>query len=394
MINRVILIVLDGAGVGELPDAKQYGDINVNTIGNILDAMGDAFTVPNLERMGLYKILQRKSSTQDNDIIACYGKMMTQSPAKDTTAGHWEIAGIIMEKPLPTFPYGFPKAIIDEFEKRTGKPILGNIVASGTEIIKALGDEHIRTGYPIIYTSADSVFQIAAHEEKYGLENLYRSCKIAREILQGDYAVGRVIARPFTGSSGNYIRTANRRDFSISPYETTILDEIKDFGGEVKAIGKIEDIFNGKGITKAIHTECNLNGMEITLEEIKNTEPNKRTLIFTNLVDFDMLWGHRRDFESYAKALKDFDNFIPSLIQNMQEEDILIITADHGCDPTYKAHTDHTREYVPLMVYGKKLKRNVNLGIRNTLSDIGQTIANIFELPELKNGKSFKNDIL
>ncbi|MCL1972165.1 MAG: phosphopentomutase [Endomicrobia bacterium] len=402
MTKRIILIVLDSAGVGALPDADKYGDEGSNTIGHILDAMGNDFTLPNLEKLGLYKILDRKTALPDSAIIGCYGKMATKSPAKDTTAGHWEMAGIVLDKPLPTYPEGFPKDIIERFEKLTGAKVLGNCAASGTEIIKRFGGEHSNTGYPIVYTSADSVFQIAAHEKAYGLEKLYNVCEIARDMLKGEHAVGRVIARPFAGENGNYVRTDNRKDYSLAPFEPTVLDEIKNSNGEVVAIGKIEDIFNGKGITKAVHTQDNTSGMEVTAEEIKLTAyaagaaggTDKKTLIFTNLVDFDMLWGHRRDVKSYARALKDFDNFLPRLTGMMENDDILIITADHGCDPSFTKHTDHTREYVPLLIYGNRIKKNVNLGIRDSLADIAQTIADMFELPEMKNGKSFKTAIV
>jgi phosphopentomutase len=390
MKKRIVLIVIDSAGIGELPDAAVYSDKGVNTIGHIFDSMGESYSLPNLARLGLYKILNTKNKLPDTDVMGCYGKMMTKSPAKDTTAGHWEMSGIILTKPFPTYPNGFPNIIIEEFEKQISTKVLGNCVASGTEIIKQFGVEHQNTGFPIVYTSVDSVFQIAAHEETFGLNRLYEVSKMARNILHGANAVGRVIARPFVGTEGNYTRTANRRDYSLDPFETTILDEIKNAGGEVVAIGKIEDIFNAKGITRTIHTEGNLNGIGITLSEVENSY-DKQTLIFTNLVDFDMLWGHRRNVEGYAQALKDFDNFLPSLIEKLTDDDILIITADHGCDPTYTAHTDHTREYTPLLIYGKKLKKNINLEIRETMSDIAQTAADIFGLPVMKNGRSFKD---
>ena len=394
MTKRIILIVLDSAGVGALPDAGKYGDEGANTIGHVLDAMGNDFALPNLEKLGLYKILDRKTAFPDSAINGCYGKMAAKSPAKDTAAGHWEMAGIVLDKPLPTYPEGFPKDVIERFEKLTGAKVLGNCAASGTEIIKRFGDEHRNTGYPIVYTSADSVFQIAAHEQAYGLEKLYNVCEIARDMLKGEHAVGRVIARPFSGENGNYVRTDNRKDYSLTPFEPTVLDEIKNSSGEVIAIGKIEDIFNGKGITKAVHTHNDINGMEVTAEEVKLTAgTDKKALIFTNLVDFDMLWGHRRDIKSYAGALKDFDNFLPQLTGMMENDDVLIITADHGCDPSFTKHTDHTREYVPLLVYGNKLKKNVNLEIRDSLSDIAQTIADMFGLAEMKNGKSFKTAI-
>jgi phosphopentomutase len=390
MLERIILIVLDSAGVGELPDAVSYNDVGADTIGHIFDRIERSFSLPNMAKLGLYKLLGGRDFLPSADIVGCYGKMMTKSPAKDTVVGHWEMSGIILTSPFPVYPKGFPKKIIEEFEKQTGVKIIGNCNASGTEIIKKLGSEHQKTGCPIIYTSADSVFQIAAHEETFGLDRLYKICENARNILCGENAVGRVIARPFIGTDGNYRRTANRRDYSLTPFGITVLDKIKNSGGGVIAIGKIEDIFNGKGITESVHTEENSNGMEITLDRVKRPF-EKQTLIFANLVDFDMLWGHRRDVSAYAEGLKNFDNFLPVLIEELKDDDILVITADHGCDPTYELHTDHTREYVPLLLYGKKLKKNIDLGIRETLSDTAQTISDIFGLPDMKNGKSFKN---
>ncbi|MDR1474449.1 MAG: phosphopentomutase [Endomicrobium sp.] len=390
MAKRIILIVLDSLGIGELPDAAVYNDKGANTLGHIFDTLGQSYTLPNLAKLGLYKIVNTKNHLPNTEVVGCYGKMMTKSPAKDTTAGHWEMSGIILKKSFPTYPHGFPKEIIYKFEKLIGTKVLGNCVASGTEIIKQLGEEHQITNYPIVYTSADSVFQIAAHEKSFGLNRLYEISQIARDLMQGDNAVGRVIARPFIGTEGNYTRTANRRDYSLTLPETTILDKIKQSGKEVVAIGKIEDVFKGRGITTAIHTKSNLNGMDVTLNEI-NQSNQKQILIFTNLVDFDMLWGHRRNVDAYAKGLKDFDDFLPELIKALNDDDILIITADHGCDPTYKIHTDHTREYVPLLVYGKKLKRNIDLGIRETLSDIAQTISAILGISKMKNGNSFKD---
>jgi phosphopentomutase len=389
MQKRVVLNVLDSAGVGYLPDSYKYKDKGTNTIGHIFDFMGNSFSLPNMAKLGLYKIIDTKNDLPNISVEGCYGKMMTKSPGKDTTTGHWEMSGIILKNPFPVYLNGFPKEIIEEFEQKIGTKILGNIAISGTQIIKDLGQKHQKTGFPIVYTSADSVFQIAAHEQSFGLEKLYEICKIARNILKGQNAVGRVIARPFIGENGSYVRTSNRKDYSLAPQETTVLDELESSGADIVGIGKISDIFNTKGITKSIHTTGNVDGMEVTLKELQQSfEKNK--LIFTNLVDFDMLWGHRRDVEAYANGLKDFDNFLPKLIDTLFEDDILIITADHGCDPTYKIHTDHTREYVPLLVYGKKLKKDVNIGVRDTLSDIAQTIADIFKLAMMKNGTSFK----
>ena len=389
MINRVILIVLDSAGVGELPDAALYNDKGTNTLGHILDFAGNDFCLPNLNSLGLCNILEKHSKQLP---VAAYGKMATKSPAKDTTAGHWEMSGIVLDKPFPTYPNGFPADLIKNYEKLIKTKVIGNKAASGTEIIAELGEEHIKTGFPIVYTSADSVFQVAAHEESFGLERLYEICAVARKMLTGENAVGRVIARPFIGGAGDFVRTANRKDYSLDPTGITILDEIKASGNEVAAIGKIEDIFNGRGITSSIHTKGNAEGIKTTIAEIKKEYTGKK-LIFTNLVDFDMLWGHRRDITSYAQALKDFDDALPEILSALKEDDMLIITADHGCDPACKTHTDHTREYVPLMVYGKSLKKGVNLRIRETLADIGQTIADIFGLKALANGKSFKGEI-
>ncbi|MDR0978044.1 MAG: phosphopentomutase [Endomicrobium sp.] len=389
MVKRIILIVLDSVGIGELPDAAKYKDKGADTLGHIFDALGHSFSLPNLAKLGLYKLINTKNHLPEAEIVGCYGKMMTKSPAKDTTAGHWEMSGIVLESPFPTYPHGFPKEIIDEFENMIGTKILGNCVASGTEIIKQFGAQHQITGYPIVYTSADSVFQIAAHEETFGLDKLYKICRTARKLMQGKNAVGRIIARPFLGTNGNYTRTVNRKDYSLSPFMPTILNEIENSGGEVTGIGKIEDIFNAYGITKAIHTNGNLNGMNVTLNEIDQCN-TKIKLIFTNLVDFDMLWGHRRNVAAYADGLKNFDDFLPKLIGKLNDDDMLIITADHGCDPTYKFHTDHTREYVPLLVYGKKLKQNIELGIRESLSDIAQTMSDIFGIKKMKNGRSFK----
>jgi phosphopentomutase len=391
MIKRIILIVLDSVGIGELPDAITYNDKGANTLKHIFNSMGKSFSLPNMAKLGLYKLLNIDNFLSDIKIISCYGKMMTASPAKDTTAGHWEISGIILKKPFPVYPNGFSREIIEDFEKQIDTKIIGNCVASGTEIIKRLGAEHQRTKYPIVYTSTDSVFQIATHEKIFRLERLYEICQIARNILQGDRIVGRVIARPFIGEENCYTRTINRKDYSLNPFGTSILDEIKNSGGDVIAIGKIEDIFNARGITKAIYAKENLSGMNSTLNEVLQQPYNKRTLIFTNLVDFDMLWGHRRDVVGYARELKKFDSFLPKLIEKLKDNDMLVVTADHGCDPTYKLHTNHTREYVPLLIYGKKLRKNINLGTRETLSDIAQTIADIFELPPIKNGRSFRD---
>lgn len=410
-INRIILIVLDSVGVGELPDAFRYSDVGSNTLKHIFEQSGKDFVLENMGKLGLYNIVPSPYGYIPKEVVGCYGKMATLSPAKDTTAGHWEIAGIVLDKPFPTYPDGFPKELIEEFKKQTGTNILGNCVASGTEIIKKLGQQHYDTGFPIVYTSADSVFQIAAAEDSSkfgGLKRLYEICDIARNLLQGEHAVGRVIARPFIRQQdGTFKRTTNRKDYSLTPPQTTILDKIKNNDGNVIAVGKIKDIFNNRGIVTAYHTIGNPHGIQLTIDSIKNLDmeedaisfvPNKKSfekqLIFTNLVDFDMLWGHRRNVGSYAQSLKFFDERLSEIMSSMKEKDLLIITADHGCDPTYTKHTDHTREYVPLMVYGKQIKQNVNLGTRKSLADIAQTIADIFELEPMKNGTSFKNEII
>ena len=397
-INRIILIVLDSVGAGELPDAAKYGDAGTNTLKHIFEQSGKDFVLENMGKLGLYNIVSSPYGYNPENIAGCYGKMATLSPAKDTTAGHWELSGIVLDKPFPTYPNGFPKDLIEDFEKQIGTKVLGNCVASGTEIIKVLGEEHYRTGYPIVYTSADSVFQIAAAEDgdKFGgLTRLYEICKIARKMLKDEHAVGRVIARPFVRmEDGTFKRTTNRKDYSLTPPETTVLDKIKSVGGDVVAVGKIKDIFNNKGVVTAYHTVGNSNGIQVTIDSIKNSDSSKKQLIFTNLVDFDMLWGHRRNVEAYAQGLMYFDKQLPNIINEMKENDLLIITADHGCDPTYTKHTDHTREYVPLMVYGKQIKQNINLGTRKSLSDVAQTIADIFDIEPMKSGTSFKNEII
>lgn len=414
-INNIILIVLDSVGAGELPDADKYNDVGANTLKHIFEKMGGDFILENMGKLGLYNIVPHPYGYKPKNVIGCYGKMATLSPAKDTTAGHWELTGLVIDKPFPTYPNGFPKDLIEEFEKQIGTKVLGNCVASGTEIIQRLGDEHYRTGYPIVYTSADSVFQIAYAEDTNefgGTTRLYEICEIARKLLVGKHGVGRVIARPFVRSSnGGFERTPNRRDYSLSPIGTTILDKIKNINGNVMAIGKIEDIFNGKGIVSSCHTIGNSGGIQCTIKCIveptisqfskerikilaKDENSLRKQLIFTNLVDFDMLWGHRRNVDAYAQGLLFFDRHLPKIMEVMCENDLLIITADHGCDPTYTKHTDHTREYVPLLVYSPAIKQNVNLGTRKTLADVAQTIADVFEIEPMKNGTSFKKEIL
>lgn len=388
MINRVIWIILDSVGMGELPDADKFGDVGSNTIGNIATKRG--LKVPNLINLGLGNIEGMVGLEPVKNPIGSFGRVAELSNGKDTTIGHWEMVGIHSPVAFPTYNNGFPEEIINEFIQKTGcKDILGNKVASGTEIIKELGDEHVQTGFPIIYTSADSVFQIAAHEEVIPIKELYRICKIAREILKGEHAVARVIARPFLGDSGDYYRTSNRHDYSLIPPEDTVLDRLQDNNYDVIGVGKIEDIFSGKGITQATHTKDNMNGVDQTLKYMKE---ENRGLIFTNLVEFDSKWGHRNDVEGYAKGLEDFDKRLPEIISAMKDTDILILNADHGCDPT-TVSTDHSREYVPLLIYGKNIKNNINLKTRKTFADIGQTIADIFSVEKLKVGESFLEDI-
>ncbi|MGN0436645.1 MAG: phosphopentomutase [Wujia sp.] len=371
MGRRVIWIVLDSVGIGAEPDADNFGDVGSDTLGHIIKTFPNVDFV-NMRRLGLYNI-EGTSFRNDKtgDVIGCYGKGQEMSNGKDTTTGHLEMIGIYTKNPFPTYPDGFPQEIIDEFIEKTGcGGIYGNKVASGVPIIAEYGDEHMRTGYPIIYTSADSVFQIAASEEKVGLDQLYRMCEIARDILQGEHGVGRVIARPFVTKGDGYERTANRRDYSLKPSRHNILCHLQEAGLTVAAVGKISDIFNGVGISTEVHTSSNSDGMAKTREYMKTVDSG---LIFTNLVDFDMKYGHRRDAEGYKNALLEFDEWLGETMKELSDEDIIIIDADHGCDPTFKG-SDHTREYVPILVYGKKLKRNVNLGCRSTFADIGKTV--------------------
>lgn len=388
MINRVTWIVLDSVGMGELPDADKYGDVGSNTIGNISKALG-GLKIPNLEKLGLGNIEGIKGVNKSDDAIGCYARFAEMSNGKDTTTGHWEMAGVCSLKPFPTYPNGFPNDVVDAFETAIGRKMIGNKTSSGTVILDELGEEHMKTGNPIVYTSADSVFQIAAHEDIIPVEELYEICRIARNILKGEHAVARVIARPFVGEVGNFTRTANRRDFSLTPPHDTVLDILKNNGLNVMAVGKIEDIFTGQGITEAVHTKDNMDGVDQTLNYMKE---DKKGLIFTNLVDFDMKWGHRNNVEAYGKGLEDFDTRLPEILDAMNDTDILFITADHGCDPTMPG-TDHSREYVPFIAYGEPLKNNVDLKTRKTFADMGQTIADIFSVEPIKNGESFLKEI-
>lgn len=385
-IKRVFLIVLDSVGIGELPDAKNYGDEGSNTIKACCAQPG--FNIPNLKNVGLFNIDGVDFEKGVEAPTGAYGKCAERSKGKDTTTGHWEICGLISKKAMPTFPNGFPKELLDEFSKRTGRGVLCNKPYSGTKVIKDYGEKHIETGDLIVYTSADSVFQIAAHESVVPVEQLYEYCHIARELLKGEYAVGRVIARPFEGEYP-FKRTARRHDFSLLPPQDTLLDYLSKSGLDVIPVGKIFDIFAGKGLKKANPTVSNADGMEKTLEFSKT---DFHGLCFTNLVDFDMLFGHRNDAPGYAKALMEFDKWLGEFLLTLRDEDILIITADHGCDPLTPS-TDHSREYIPLLVLGKHVKP-VNLGVRKTYADIGKTVADIFSVNADIAGESFKNEIL
>lgn len=391
MIKRVITIVLDGFGVGELPDSNKYKDEGSNTLEGIYN--NTKLNLPNLRKIGLYNIDGIKIEEKEEKTIGCFGRAIEQSVGKNSPVGHWEISGYITNPGFKTYPNAFPKELIEEFKEEAGlEEILCNEVGSGTEILKRFGEEHIKTGYPIIYTSADSVFQIAAHEEVIPLEKLYEMCKIARKILdKPEYNIGTVIARPFIGTNANnFTRTYNRKDFESNTFGKTMLDVLKENKKDVIAIGKIGDLFSGRGITKEIHTKGNEDGIDKTIEEIqKETEG----LIFTNLVDFDMLYGHRNNVEGYAKALEYFDSKLPIIIENMKDTDMLIITADHGNDPSTPS-TDHSREYIPILIYGKQIKENVNIGTRETYADIGNTILDVLNMHLLNVGKSFKDEIL
>lgn len=389
MINRIILFVIDSVGIGALPDANNYGDMGANTLGNIIRTQ-NGINLSNLQKIGLGNIDNIEGLKPINNPIGAFGRSLQLSHGKDTTTGHWEMTGLYLSDPFNTYPQGFPKEIVAEFEKNIGRKILGNKPASGTEIIKELGEEHLKTGYPIVYTSADSVFQIAAHEDIIPLEKLYNMCKIARKIMMGNHAVARIIARPFIGDSGNFIRTSNRRDFSLNPPEKTVLDIAKTNGLDVIGIGKINDIFNGQGITEVIHTEDNMDGIDKTINCLRK---DSKGIIFTNLVDFDSKYGHRRDPVGYKEALEEMDKRLPEIFNNMKFNDIIIVTADHGNDPTFKG-TDHTREYIPILIYGNHIKNNVNIGTRKTFADIAATISDILNIPRTINGESFKEIIL
>ena len=384
MINRAIVIVVDGFGVGALPDAAEYGDGASNTLAHVAEAVG-GLQLPILESLGLGCIGEFSGVRRSADPDGCFGKMASLSKGKDSIAGHWEIAGVVVERPFPTYPNGFPIDLMSDFERAIGRKTIGNRVASGTDIIKKLGEEHLRTKFPIVYTSADSVFQIAAHDRVTPVEDLYDWCRIARKLLKSPHLVGRVIARPFTGESGRFTRTAGRRDFAVAPIDRTLLDHVKASGQPVVGIGKIEDLFAGHGLTQSIHMTSDADNFDETIKRL-HTVP--RGLIFINLGEFDTLYGHRNDAVGWAKALQTFDGKLPALLQILRPDDMLCITGDHGNDPTTPS-TDHSREYVPLLIYGPRLARGVNVGTRHTFADLGQTIAEALGTSMLTTGQSF-----
>ena len=379
-MKRVFLIVLDSVGIGEEPDAAEYGDVGSNTIKAC--SRSPYLSMPNMRKLGFFNIDGMDIGEKEPHPTAAFARMQEQSKGKDTTIGHWEIAGHISPKPMPTYPNGFPQDVIDAFSKAVGRGVLCNKPYSGTEVIKDYGEEHMKTGKLIVYTSADSVFQIAAHEDIVPVEELYRYCKIAREILQGEHGVGRVIARPFIGTPGNFTRTPRRHDFSLVP-PLTMLNQLQEAGKEVLSVGKIKDIFAGSGITDFVYTSGNEEGIERTLE---NMDREFEGLSFTNLVDYDMLYGHRNDVDGYAKALTYFDQRLPELLGKLRDDDLLMITADHGCDPSTPS-TDHSREYTPFIMYGKNAPTGKNFGTRKTFADIGATVLEYFGIPRRISGE-------
>jgi phosphopentomutase len=386
--ERVLWIVLDSVGIGALPDAADYGDVGRNTLGHIAESR--PLRIPNLVRLGLANIAPLKHLPPAAAPIGAFGKGVTRSPGKDTTTGHWEMAGVWLDQAFPTYPYGFPREVIDAFEKQIGRGTIGNKPASGTEIIKELGEEHVRTGKPIVYTSGDSVFQIATHEDVIPIAELYRMCEIARKLLDGPNRVGRVIARPFTGQPGNFVRTSRRHDYAVDPPKPMLMDVLRERSVPVFGIGKIHDIYNGRGVDEYVVTKSNSDGMDKLTVAVRE---RKRGLIFCNLVDFDMLYGHRKDVEGFARSLEEFDGLLDEFLPLLAESDLLMITADHGCDPDLRWETtDHSREYVPILAYSPKSGAGVNLGVRETLADMGQTIAENFG-GTIPHGASFLREV-
>ncbi len=388
MINRVILLVLDGLGVGALPDAAEYGDTGANTLAHVATAVGE-LPLPNCEVLGLGYLGDFPGIRRMGQPDGCFGKMAERSKGKDSTTGHWELMGLIVDKPFPTYPQGFPHEVIQAFEQAIGRKVLGNRASSGTDIIRALGAEHQRTGSPIVYTSADSVFQVAAHEEIIPVDDLYAMCRTARKILISPHQVARVIARPFTGTVGEFVRTPRRRDFSVDPIGLTVLDHLNNAGQPVIGIGKVDELFRERGFTRSIRTADNKETLD---QAVRTMRTVPRGLLFCNLIDFDMLYGHRNDPSGFARALQEFDSRLPELIRGLGAQDCLMVTADHGNDPT-TGGTDHTREYVPLLAYGPKLARGVNLGTRGTMADLGQTIADGLGVKRLSWGESFLDSL-
>ncbi|HEV2582430.1 MAG TPA: phosphopentomutase [Ktedonobacteraceae bacterium] len=387
-LRRAVLVVLDGVGAGANPDARDYGDEGASSLEHCAQAVG-GLELPNLGSIGLGNITPIAGTPPTDHAAGSFGRMAEAGAGKDSTTGHWEMTGVVLRKPLPTYPHGFPPDVVAQFEERIGRKTLGNKAASGTEIIKELGDEHVRTGRPILYTSADSVFQVAAHQEVIPLEELYHMCQLAREMLSGDHAVGRVIARPFVGTSGHYTRTEHRRDFSLAPLGVSLLDVLKESGKDVIGIGKIEDLFAGCGLTQRDHTETNQDGMAATLRYLARDFAG---LLFVNLVEFDMLWGHRRDSQGYAQALREVDSWFAQARQVMRPGDAIFFTGDHGVDPTFRG-SDHTREMVPLLAYGEPVRAGVNLGVRASFADLGQTLAQAFGVGPLAAGTSFAGEL-
>jgi phosphopentomutase len=385
---RIIVIVLDGVGIGELPDAALYGDVGSNTLGNTSRALG-GLSLPALERLGLGCIESLDGVKAVAGPEACFGKMAEASPGKDSTSGHWELMGCVLDRPFPTYPDGFPETLVREFEALVGRRTIGNMPYSGTEILELLGDEHVRTGALILYTSADSVFQLAAHEDVVSVEELYAYCSSARKLLKGEHGVARVIARPFVGTSGDYKRTVGRKDFSLAPISDTMLDVLLRRGSEVLAVGKVADLFDGRGFTREIRAKSNREGMEVLSAVV---DVAAEGFVLANLGDFDTLWGHRNDAEAFARGLEEFDRWLNKFLSRLSIDDVLFITADHGCDPTTPS-TDHSREYVPVLVYGDRLFKGVNLGLRESFADMGATVAQLTRAEGTGEGKGFAKEI-